>query len=112
MALSIQALMGRDRSARGSVLGSVGTIITAAGETSRTPTTDASWQAAVNAAATLAEASNLLMMPRRAWDDKEWMQYARQLQRTATAGMKARRRRTSERVPYRLKTFPPAATAI
>jgi hypothetical protein len=66
-----------------------GTIITAAGETSRAPTTDAGWQAAVNAAATLAEASNLLMMPGRARDDKEWMQYARQLQSTATAGMKA-----------------------
>jgi hypothetical protein len=68
---------------------SSGTIITAAGETSRAPTTDAGWQAAANAAATLMEASNLLMMPGRARDEKEWMQYARQLQSTAAAGMKA-----------------------
>jgi hypothetical protein len=66
-----------------------GTIVTAAGESSRAPTTDAGWQAAVNAAATLMEASNLLMVPGRARNDKEWMQYARQLQSTAAAGMKA-----------------------
>src|SRR5882672_3538795 len=66
-----------------------GTIITAAGENSRAPTTDAGWQAAVNAAATLVEASNLLMLPGRARDDKEWMQFARQLQSSAAAGMKA-----------------------
>jgi hypothetical protein len=68
---------------------SSGTIITAAGETSRAPTTDAGWQAAVNAAATLVEAGNLLMLPGRARDDKEWMQFARQLQGSAAAGMKA-----------------------
>ena len=68
---------------------SSGTIITAAGEKSRAPTTDEGWQAAVNAAATLVEAGNLLMMPGRARDDKEWMQYARQLQVSAAAGMKA-----------------------
>src|SRR5258706_8176041 len=66
-----------------------GTIITAAGETSRAPTTDAGWQAAVNAAATLIEASKLLMLPGRARDDKEWMQFARQLQSSAAPGMKA-----------------------
>lgn len=66
-----------------------GTIITAAGEKSRAPTTDAGWEAAVNAGATLMEASNLLMMPGRRRDDKEWMQYARQLQHTAAAGMQA-----------------------
>jgi cytochrome c553 len=68
---------------------SSGTIITAAGEKSRAPTTDAGWQDAANAAATLVEAANLLMMPGRKRDDAEWMQYARQLQKTATAGMKA-----------------------
>ena len=68
---------------------SSGPIITAAGETSRAPKTDAGWEAAVNAAATLVEASTLLMLPGRARDDKEWMQYARQLQTTAAAGMRA-----------------------
>ena len=90
MALSIKELMERVIDPPADLFWEAsGTIITAAGETSRAPTTDAGWQAAVNAAATLAEASNLLMMPGRARDDKEWMQYARQLQSTATAGMKA-----------------------
>ena len=75
-----------------------GTIITAAGETSRAPTTDAGWQAAVNAAATLMEASNLLMLPGRARDDKEWMQFARQLQSSAAAGMKAARAKDEKAV--------------
>ena len=66
-----------------------GTIITAQGETNRAPTTDAGWEAAVNAAATLVEGGNLLMMPGRARDQKEWMQYARQLSEAAAAGMKA-----------------------
>ena len=66
-----------------------GTIITAAGETSRAPTTDAGWTAVVNAAARLVEGSNLLMMPGRARDEAEWMQYARQLRSAAAAGMKA-----------------------
>lgn len=68
---------------------SSGTIITAAGETSRAPTTDAGWEAAANAAATLLEGGNLLLLPGRARDEKEWTQYARQLQSAAAAGMKA-----------------------
>jgi hypothetical protein len=66
-----------------------GTIITAKGETSRAPTTDAGWEAAVNAAATLVESGNLLMMPGRARDQKEWVLFAQQLADAGAAGMKA-----------------------
>lgn len=68
---------------------SSGTIITAAGESSRAPTTDASWEAAVNAAATLVEGGNLLAVPGRARDQKEWILYARELTEAAASGMKA-----------------------
>ena len=75
-----------------------GTIITAEGEKSRAPTTNEGWQAAVNAAATLVEASNLLMLPGRARDTKEWMQYARELQNAAAAGMKAAQAKNEQAV--------------
>jgi hypothetical protein len=90
MALSIRDLMERVIDPSADLFWeSSGTIITAAGEKSRAPTTDAGWQVAVNAAATLIEAGNILMMPGRARDEREWMQYARQLQSAAAAGMKA-----------------------
>lgn len=68
---------------------SSGTIITAAGESSRAPTTEAGWEAAVNAAATVLEGGNLLAMPGRARDQKEWIAYAQELSEAAAAGMKA-----------------------
>ena len=67
---------------------SSGTIITAQGETSRVPTTDAGWEAAVNAAATVLEGGNLLAMPGRAREG-EWVKYADELGAAAAAGMKA-----------------------
>ncbi len=89
-ALSIKELMERVIDPPADVFWlSSGTIITAKGEASRAPTTDAGWEAAVNAAATLMESSNLLMMPGRARDEKEWMTYAQQLATAAAAGMKA-----------------------
>src|SRR2546426_6029750 len=81
MTLSLKELMERVIDPHAELFwGASGTIVTAAGETNRAPTTDAGWEAAVNAAATLVEAGNLLLMPGRKRDDKEWMQYARQLQ--------------------------------
>jgi len=68
---------------------SSGTIITAQGEISRTPTTEAGWEAAVNAAAILVEAGNLLAAPGRAPDQKEWVLYAHELADASAAGMKA-----------------------
>jgi hypothetical protein len=68
---------------------SSGTIITAQGESSRAPTTDAGWAAAVSAAATLVESGTLLTLPGRARDQKEWTLYAQELTAAAAAGMKA-----------------------
>ena len=89
-ALSMKELMERvvDPSADVFWLAS-GTIITAKGEASRAPTTDAGWEAAVNAAATLVESGNLLMLPGRAREGREWAVYARQLASAAAAGMTA-----------------------
>ena len=43
------------------------------------PGDDARWNAALDAAYTLQEAGNLLMMPGRARDEGLWMKYAQQL---------------------------------
>src|SRR5258706_10313442 len=75
-----------------------GTIITAKGEASRAPTTDAGWEAAVNAAAMLVESGNLLMMPGRARDQKEWGQLAQQLADAGAAGLKAEQAKDERRV--------------
>jgi hypothetical protein len=69
--------------------GASGTIITAKGETSRAPTTDAGWEAAFNAAATLAETSNLLTMGARARDQQQWVAFAQELGEASIEGMKA-----------------------
>ena len=58
---------------------SSGTITTAEGEQSLTPTTEEGWLAAENAMTTVAEAGNLLMLPGRARDNGEWMQLAKQM---------------------------------
>ena len=44
---------------------------------SRTPKTEAEWGALEGQALMLAESANLLMMPGRARDQKEWMTYSR-----------------------------------
>jgi hypothetical protein len=44
---------------------------------SRTPKTDAEWGALEGQALMLAESGNLMMMPGRARDQKEWMTYSR-----------------------------------
>lgn len=69
--------------------GASGTIITAQGERDRAPTDDAGWGAAVSAAAMIAEGGNILLLPGRAVDEKEWMEAAQQLVDAGLAGMKA-----------------------
>jgi hypothetical protein len=66
-----------------------GTIVTAEGEESRAPVTQEGWDAAENAAATLAEAGALLQLPGRARDQGDWLRLARQLTRESLDGMKA-----------------------
>ncbi|MCX2981616.1 hypothetical protein EYC98_12155 [Halieaceae bacterium IMCC14734] len=54
---------------------SAGTIITAEGRTELAPTTDEGWQEVVQAAAVLAEAGNLLMLPGRS-AGADWNEYS------------------------------------
>jgi hypothetical protein len=57
---------------------SSGTVETAAGAQDLTPTTDTGWKAASNAAATLAEAGNLLLLPGRT-KGGDWAKAAREM---------------------------------
>lgn len=52
---------------------SVGEVHTPSGIEARSPKTPEEWQTVRDAAVTLTEAANLLMMPGRAWDSGEWM---------------------------------------
>jgi hypothetical protein len=64
-----------------------GTIIDAKGERDLSPKTDDDWEKITSGAATLAEATNALMIPERA-QDAQWNSYAKKL---ADAGDKAYR---------------------
>lgn len=57
----------------------VGVIVDSEGEHQIEPTTPEEWEAVRNAAYTVAESGNLLMMPTRARDAGEWMIAARQM---------------------------------
>ena len=56
---------------------------------SRTPKTDAEWTALEGQALMLAESANLLMMPGRARDQKQWMADARLMLDAGAAAVKA-----------------------
>ena len=64
-----------------------GSIIDATGEHDLSPKTNEDWEQVVSGAATLAEATNALMIPQRALD-QDWIKYAQEL---ATAAAKAYR---------------------
>jgi hypothetical protein len=64
-----------------------GVIIDARGEHDLSPKSDADWEQIVSGAATLAEATNALMIPERV-PDRDWIKYA---QRLAAAAAKAYR---------------------
>jgi hypothetical protein len=68
---------------------SVKSISTEAGTKEIAPQTDEQWAAVRNAAATLTETGNMLMIQGRARDQKEWMNAARGLIRTADTAVKA-----------------------
>ena len=55
---------------------SAGAVITADGEVDLAPVDDAGWDAVRNAAAVVAESGNLLLMPSRARDLDDWMEYS------------------------------------
>jgi hypothetical protein len=67
----------------------VKTIITRAGVEEIRPKSDEEWAAIRNAAATVAEAGNLLMLTPRARDSDEWMRASQALIETGTSAMRA-----------------------
>ncbi len=68
---------------------SVAIIITEKGENAKAPKTDEEWEKVRNAAATIVESGNLLMMPGRARDDKRWLSMAKRMSDAATIAQKA-----------------------
>jgi hypothetical protein len=59
------------------IWGSVGSVATEKGTEEKHPQTDAEWAMFRNAAATLVESGNLLMLDGRAVDEDQWMATAR-----------------------------------
>ena len=68
---------------------STGTIVDANGVVERQPNTDEEWTAMRNHAMILAESGNLMMMPRRARDNGDWMKFSQEFIDQAAAAMKA-----------------------
>jgi hypothetical protein len=65
-----------------------GTVIDEKGEHDLSPKTDDDWEQVVSGAATLAEATNALMIPERA-RDQEWNRYAKKLADAADKAYRA-----------------------
>ena len=74
---------------------SAGTIITAEGERELAPTTDEGWEHVASGAATLAEASNLLMLPGRSMGE-DWDAYAKVLMTTSITALDAAKAQDSD----------------
>jgi cytochrome c556 len=65
---------------------------------SRTPKTDAEWTALEGQALILAETANLLMMPGRARDQKQWMADAKLMLDAGAAAVKAAKAKNVEAI--------------
>ena len=65
---------------------------------SRTPTTDAEWTALEGQALMLAESANLLMMPGRARDQKQWMDDAKLMLDAGAAAVTAAKTKNVETI--------------
>jgi hypothetical protein len=68
---------------------SVGTIVTEAGKEELQPVTDDQWATIRNAAATVAESGNLLLMTGRGREEAEWIDAARAMTDTAMLAVQA-----------------------
>ena len=75
---------------------SVKSVITEKGTQEIAPHSDAEWDKVRDAAATLMEASNVLMIEGRARDKKEWMASARRLGDAASLALKAAQAKNTE----------------
>ena len=71
------------------IWGAAGAVITVDGEQDLAPVDDAGWQAVFNAAAVVTETGNLLMLPGRAEDNGDWMEYSSALIATGKEAMAA-----------------------
>lgn len=71
------------------IYGSVGSVISARGIEETAPKNDEEWAVVANNAAMVAESGNLLMMPGRAIDNGDWMKFAQEMVKQATAALKA-----------------------
>ena len=71
------------------IWGSVGSVATDKGTEERHPQTDAEWSTFRNAAATLVESGNLLMLDGRAVDNDQWMATARGMADAAATVLEA-----------------------
>ena len=71
------------------VWAAVGTVVTAEGEQKFMPQTDEQWTTVRNAAATVIESGNLLMMEGRARNADDWMQKVQELMRRANEVLQA-----------------------
>ena len=67
---------------------------------SRTPKTDSEWGALEGQALMLAESANLLMMPGRARDQKEWMTYSRLMLDAAAGALTAAKKRDVDGIVF------------
>jgi hypothetical protein len=76
----------------------VKTIMTKEGDQDIRPKTDAEWAAIRNAAVTVAESGNLMMMAPRAKDGGEWMQRSQEMIDAAEAAMRAADAKNAEKL--------------
>lgn len=80
------------------IWGAAGAVITEEGEQDLSPVDEAGWQAVFNAAAVVTEAGNLLMLPGRAEDTGDWMEYSAALIATGKKAMAAAKAKDSQAV--------------
>jgi hypothetical protein len=78
------------------VFESVGTIISVNGMEEIAPKNDQEWATVEHSALTLAEAGNLLMMPGRAKQDKDWIRLAQALVDVGVVAHKAAQAKNAE----------------
>lgn len=80
------------------IWGAAGAVITEAGEQDLAPVDDAGWQAVYDAAAIVTETGNLLMLPGRAVDQGDWIEYSAALITTGKEAMAAAKARDAQAV--------------